>query len=210
MTLWRSWLWPAVTAVAGTWIFFTLNQPRHLRFGLDLPRCRGWGLAGSHRSVSTGGDEGSVNSRLRIPRNSPSGPHQTCQVPESMRVFQTSETFYGFCFESRSRNAERSIHSVKPRPYVLLRDGDLRWRRFSEAVEGFLKYGQSGESYINFTDDKVAPELNPEYVPDLLVDRVRLADRHPRLHLELHPRYCNIRLPRTCRPLLWRYSSHYE
>jgi hypothetical protein len=83
------------------------------------------------------------------------------------------QTLYGFCFEMRNEKLLRSPHSVKQRPYIVLKVGDiLRWSRASEAVERFLKHEEDGRSYINFRGDSADPELNPDRVPDLLVDRI--------------------------------------
>lgn len=118
-------------------------------------------------------DAGSVQCRLTISRNDPTAPNRTCQVPASYHVLQMSQTLYGFCFEARYKRPARSPHSVKQRPYIVLKAGDiLRWRRASEAVERFLKHEEGDESYIDFRGDSADRELNPDYVDDFIVHRI--------------------------------------
>ncbi|RYP53958.1 hypothetical protein DL768_001180 [Monosporascus sp. mg162] len=118
-------------------------------------------------------DDNGVQARLTIPEHDPGNLDRACQLPDAWRVLQMWQTLYGFCFEVRSEKPPRSPRSVKRRPYIVLKAGDmLRWRRASQAVERFLRHEEAGQSYINFRGDSDDIELNPDGVPDLLVDRI--------------------------------------
>jgi hypothetical protein len=118
-------------------------------------------------------DDNALEARLKVPVIDPTNHTRTLQVPDSYRILQMWQTLYGFSFEVRNEKPPRSPHSIKQRPYIVLTTWDvLRWCRASEAVERFLTHEEEGQSYINFSGYDYAPELNPDRVPDLLVNRV--------------------------------------
>ncbi|KAK3988390.1 hypothetical protein QBC44DRAFT_102146 [Cladorrhinum sp. PSN332] len=166
--------------------FFALCSHYHGRRELDLlryqpeksspPRVR---FFPNQTSSADGRDmeDEEIHSTLRVPEHD---PQEACdralELPSSYFVFQMQQMLYGFRFEITHgwSKLQRSPHSVRRRPYILLKAGDLlRWRRASEAARGFfLHHQEDGQSFVNLVADGASdPQLDPDLVSDLLVNR---------------------------------------